>query len=217
MLILAKFLAGEISKNLWFQQSQSASFQLSYGQKESGTLQKVSQSWTIWCHSNRPDKFSSQLPEYILPYFLFFVGNLAISVFIVSSKEKAGSMVLPVGEWSEPLTSFIYNAQGWVRLTAGSRSNHFTHSSPAFPPTPASLPGLDGNLQAKRMCQVSSASTSLHSDGRRWSTGHGLDALNCTCAPTSISLPTLNVCLAQGRNRSACFIWFLLFSSPVPL
>lgn len=217
MLILAKFLAGEISKIFDFSKAKVLHFNCLTDTKRVGHYKKwVSLEQFDATVIDLTNSVLNFLNTFFLIFYFYFVGNLAISVFIVSSKEKAGSMVLPVGEWSEPLTNFIYNAQGWVRLTAGSRSNHFTHSSPAFPPTPASLPGLDGDLQAKRMCQVSSAS-SMHSDGRRWSTGHGLDALNCTCAPTSISLPTLNVCLAQGRNHSACFIWFLLFSSPVPL
>lgn len=216
MLILAKFLAGKITKIFDFSKAKVLYFDCLMDKKRVGhgkkrvslNLMSQKQTWRVhfsisWTHSS---------------HFFFFTENFTISVFTVSSEEKPGSVVLPVGEWSKPLTSFICNAHTWLRPTAGSRSNHFTHSSPAFPPTPASLQGLMATSRWRKLARWAQqpGCTSLQSDGRRWSTGHGLDALSCVCALTSISLPTVNVCLAHGWNHSAHFIWFLLFSSPVP-
>lgn len=200
-------------QNLWFQQRQSALSQLPYGQEEGRTVREASLSSTIWRHGNSPDKFTSQSPECILPIFRF-TGNLDISVFTLTSEEKPGFMVL---QWESSQTPSQTSSTMPVRKQdqregayQSSLSNLSSQSSPSL------SPGNDGNLQMKIRCQLSSA-TILHLSAE-WSWElKRLDALNCACAHTSISLPIVSVYLAQGGNHSACFIWFLLFSSPFPL
>lgn len=162
MLILAKFLAGKINQNLWFQQSQSALFQVSYWQEEKGTLWDVNQSWTIWFHRNTPDKFTPQFPEHIFPFFFFFIENVTISVFTLSSEEKLGSMVLPVGALDK-----FHRQCPCIETDSREQIKPFHPLKPSLSIHTSLSPGLGGNLQTKEMCQVRSAAR-LHLSGHWW-------------------------------------------------
>lgn len=96
MLILAKFLAGKITKIFDFSKAKVLYFKCLIDKKRRGHCEM---SISLEQFDATEIHLTSSLLNFLNTFFpfFFFIENVTISVFTVSSEEKLGSMVLPEG------------------------------------------------------------------------------------------------------------------------